>query len=280
MIQFKPRFAYFPGVPILIILDITYIEFSGQKYSFLCTCRRWLTLNMFLFYLGIAKGVFLAVRMPRYQARSVFKKFFHFATLLDSKAPMLLIRIRIWSGKCWIFSFGGWSHKTLDADSDSRNAGSGSTACQAHILNEQRQKIFVLIFRLHILITRRFDITLLLEVAFIWNIFILSNVQPFFFCICSRSWCWEQASPRSPTTSPTWSGPPWLATGSSPLLSLTSLGASYFPVHNQTTWSEAVFRNRIRSGFNQVSGSGFGIRIRNPDPDPAGQKWPTKVEKN
>jgi hypothetical protein len=37
------------------------------------------------------------------------------------------------------------------------------------------------------------------------------------------------------------------------------------------------FTLRIGSGFNRVSGSGFGIRIRNPDPDPGGQKLPTEV---
>jgi hypothetical protein len=48
----------------------------------------------------------------------------------------------------------------------------------------------------------------------------------------------------------------------------------------------AVFRIRIGSGFNQVSGFGSEfatrilIRIRNPDPDRGGQKWPTKIEKS
>jgi hypothetical protein len=42
----------------------------------------------------------------------------------------------------------------------------------------------------------------------------------------------------------------------------------FLPVFRIRMW----IRIRIGSGFNQVSGSGFGIRIRDPDRDPGGQK--------
>jgi hypothetical protein len=64
---------------------------------------------------------------------------------------------------------------------------------------------------------------------------------------------------------------------------ITNVASGYKQIRTGRTSRKPVLWIRIGSGFNGVPGSvtGFAIqiRIRNPDPDPAGQKWPTNIEK-